>query len=59
MGHSAITLNLDGAPAPDTDKRVDTDMSNQEIVTLLKDALENQDIDAIWYVIAELSKVAK
>jgi hypothetical protein len=38
---------------------VDTDMSNQEIVTLLKDALENQDIDAIWYVIAELSKAAK
>jgi hypothetical protein len=34
-------------------------MINQEIVTLLKDALENQDIDAIWYVIAELSKVAK
>jgi hypothetical protein len=34
-------------------------MNNQEMVATLKDALENQDIDAIWYVIAELSKAAK
>jgi hypothetical protein len=31
-------------------------MNNKEIAELLKDALENKDIDAIWFAIGELEK---
>jgi hypothetical protein len=31
-------------------------MNNKEIAGLLKDALENQDTDAIWFAIGELEK---
>jgi hypothetical protein len=31
-------------------------MNNKEIASLLKDALENQDTDAIWFAIGELEK---
>lgn len=31
-------------------------MTNNELATLLKDAIENQDIDAVWFVIKELEK---
>ena len=35
------------------------DMNNKEIASLLKDALENQDTDAIWFAIGELEKSAE
>jgi hypothetical protein len=31
-------------------------MTNKEIASLLIDALENQDIDSIWFAIGELEK---
>jgi hypothetical protein len=31
-------------------------MNNKEIADLLKDAIENQDIDSIWFAIGELEK---
>jgi hypothetical protein len=31
-------------------------MNNKEIAQLLKDALEGQDTDAIWFAIGELEK---
>lgn len=30
--------------------------SRQEIAELLKDAIEHQDIDAVWFAIGELEK---
>jgi hypothetical protein len=31
-------------------------MNNKEIADLLKDAIKDQDIDAIWFAIGELEK---
>jgi len=31
-------------------------MTNKELAQLLKDALEGQDSDAVWFVIGELEK---